>query len=158
MDDEDKDKAAVDTRSSTEQRLDPQPRGPGDLADAAAPPLVPMAGAPVQKGAPTAGLSASPGLRPLDSQVPGLPGGGMVNHVSGPGQSPVDPIAAGLDLNYNPLTAAEDRLITQTGTHGAGARPSTYNHIPGDPPPQAGVSDHSNVPAPSDGGGEPAKA
>ena len=37
-------------------------------------------------------------------------------HVFGPGQSAVDPIAAGLDPNYRPLTRAENRMITRTDT------------------------------------------
>jgi hypothetical protein len=115
------------------------------------PPYTAMAGATVQQSVRTPGLTQAPGLRELpDSKVPGLAGGGEVSHVFGPGQTPVDPIAAGLDLGYNPLTRSEDRLITQTGTIGAGARPSTYLDKGGKPIPQAGPSDHANVPAPSD--------
>ncbi len=116
---------------------------------AAAPAVTPMAGGPEpQQGTPTPGLSQSPGLRTLaNSQVPGLAGGGMVSHVFGPGQSPVDPIAAGLDTGYDPQTRAENRLITQTGAIAAGPRPSTYAEKGGARIPQAGPSDHSTVAA-----------
>jgi hypothetical protein len=46
----------------------------------------------------TLGLSQSPGLVPIEgSKVRGLLGATVVNHVQGPGQAPVDPVAAGLD-------------------------------------------------------------
>ena len=62
------------------------------------------------RGTPTPGLSQSPGLRPLDdSPVPGA----SRSHVIGPQQSAVDPVLAGLDTGYNPLTRAEDRVITR---------------------------------------------
>ena len=122
---------------------DPKPDQPQPLPQ-------PIEGSPVQAGEPIPGLSYSPGLRELpDSQVPGLGNGGMVSHVFGPGQAPVDPIAAGLDTQYNPLTRAENRMITQTGTIGAGPRPSTYAGKPGDIP-QAGPADHMVVKAASD--------
>lgn len=142
-----------DEQAPTDRPRNDGPAGgqPVGLRDRDTPSPQPIEGAPIQQGTPTAGLSQSPGLRELpDSQVPGLAGGGMVSHVFGPGQSPVDPIAAGLDTGYNPLTRAENRVITQTGTLGAGARPSTYAHIGGEPVPQAGPSDHANVPAVSD--------
>ncbi len=116
-----------------------------------APPFTTLAGATQQAGTPTPGLSQSPGLRELpNSQVPGLAGGGMISHVAGPGQAPVDPVAAGLDMGYDPLTRSEDRMISQTGTIGAGQRPSTYVEKGGVAVPQAGVSDHSIVAAPRD--------
>jgi hypothetical protein len=120
---------------------------PAEQPVKATPPFTTMAGAPVQQGTPTPGLSQAPGLRELpNSTVPGLPGGATVSHVAGPTQAPVDPIAAGLDIDYHPMSTAENRVITQTGTVGAGARPSTYVGQVA----QAGAADHANVPAPSD--------
>jgi hypothetical protein len=103
------------------------------------------------KGEPTAGLSQSPGLRELpDSKVPGMGDGTLVSHVFGPGQTPVDPVAAGLDTGFDPLTRSSDRIITQTGTLGAGQRPSTYLQHGGALIPQAGPADHANVAAATD--------
>lgn len=83
-------------------------------------------------------LSQSPGLVEIEgSQVPGYGDGSMVNHVTGPGQAPVDPIAAGLDMQYSPKTAHELRAPTLTGEMAAGPRPSTYVEKPGDPIPQS---------------------
>ena len=60
--------------------------------------------------APTPGMSLSPGLREVDnSPIPGVDR----SHVFGPQQSAVDPVLAGLDTNHNPLTRAEDRVITR---------------------------------------------
>lgn len=62
------------------------------------------------RGTPTPGLSQSPGLRSLDgSPVPGA----NRSHVVGPQQSAVDPVLAGLDTGYDPLTRAENRVITR---------------------------------------------
>ncbi len=62
------------------------------------------------RGSPTPGLSQSPGLRDLvDSPVPGA----NRSHVIGPQQSAVDPVLAGLDTGYKPMTRAEDRVITR---------------------------------------------
>lgn len=103
----------------------------------------------------TPGLSQSPGLYEIEgSEVPGLPGGGMVRHVMGPGQAPVDPIAAGLDMGHNPQTRNENRVISQTGTIGSGNRPSTYAEKGHDPAPLP--ADHSLVAAPADPTGKPA--
>ena len=83
------------------------------------------------KTVPTPGLSATPGLvKVQDSKVPGLGNGAMVDHVMGPQQSPVDPIAAGLDLKHDPKTRNELAAPTLTGTTGAGPRPSTYAEKP----------------------------
>ena len=132
-----------DPKSGNETPPPPSP-------DQAMPLAQPIPGAPVQAGEPIPGLSFSPGLRELpNSQVPGLGNGGMVSHVFGPGQAPVDPIAAGLDTQYNPLTRAENRMITQTGVIGAGPRPMTYAGKPGDIA-QAGPADHRVVKAASD--------
>ena len=122
---------------NTERKIED---GPGSTAA----PIGPLPGGPEPRpGAPTAGLSQSPGLRTLPSQVPSGAGGAMVNHVMGPGQSPVDPIAAGLDTGYDPMTRAENRLITLTGTIGSGNPPSTHlgHDLPGP------ISDMSHVPA-----------
>lgn len=60
--------------------------------------------------APQPGMSLSPGLRPLEnSRVPNVDR----SHVVGPQQSAVDPVLAGLDTAHNPLTRAEDRVITR---------------------------------------------
>ena len=83
------------------------------------------------EGVPDPRLSQSPGLVILkDSEVPGLGNGGMVSHVEGPGQAPVDPVAAGLDTGYDPGTRQGQRAVTQTGTLAAGPRPSTYAEKP----------------------------
>ena len=83
------------------------------------------------QGVPDPRLSQSPGLVVVkDSQVPGLGNGGMISHVEGPGQAPVDPVAAGLDTGYDPGIRHAQRAVTQTGTIGAGNRPSTYAEKP----------------------------
>lgn len=100
--------------------------------------------------APTPGLSQSPGLREVpNSQAPSMADGTMVSHVYGPGQAAVDPIAAGLDTRHNPLTRAENRVITQTGEFAAGPRPSTYAHTGADVQ-QAAPADFKEVSAPAD--------
>lgn len=59
----------------------------------------------------TPGLSLSPGLRSVeDSKVPGTDR----SHVIGPQQAAADPVLAGLDTQHNPMTRAEDRVITRT--------------------------------------------
>ena len=89
------------------------------------------AGITPPEGVPDPRLSQAPGLVELkDSQVPALGNGGMVSHVQGPGQAPVDPIAAGLDTGYSPPSKNELRATTLTGTVGAGPRPSTYAEKP----------------------------
>ena len=86
---------------------------------------------PPGTAAPTLGLSQSPGLVEVpNSRVPGLAGGGMVSHVMGPGQAPVDPIAAGLDTRASIPTRDQLRVTTQTGVDGAGPGPSTYAEKP----------------------------
>lgn len=94
-------------------------------------------------------LSQSPGLVKIEgSQVPGLGNGGMVNHVQGPGQNPVDPVAAGLDTGYSPPTRDEQTAITQTGILGAGNRPMTYaEKTDGELVPQAAPPDGKIVKA-----------
>lgn len=107
-----------------------------------------MTGAAEPVGTPTPGLSFAAELRELEnSQVPGLAGGGMVSHVVGPGQAPVDPIAAGLDTNFRPVVRDAARMITHTGTIGAGARPSTYAHTGNLEVPQAAPADGEHEPA-----------
>jgi hypothetical protein len=104
-----------------------QPRGPQLYMTAAE-----MAEMAKPTGTRTEGLTFSPGLVAIpDSQVPGLGNGGMISHVMGPGQNAVDPIAAGLDVNYAPLTRHELRAPTLTGVDAAGLRPSTYAEKPG---------------------------
>ena len=77
-------------------------------------------------------LSQSPDLTRIEgSQVPGYGDGRMVHHVMGPGQAPVDPVAAGLDLYFNPKIRHDLRAPTETGVLGAGNRPSTYAEKPG---------------------------
>ena len=77
-------------------------------------------------------LSQSPGLVKIEgSIVPGMGDGSTVNHVTGPGQAAVDPVAAGLDMQFDPMTRHELRAPTQTGELGAGIRPSTYAEKPG---------------------------
>ena len=103
---------------------------------------------------PTPGLSQSPGLEKIEgSTVPGLAHGGTINHVKGPQQAPVDPIAAGLDLGHNPQTRNENRAVTQTGEIAAGTRPSTYGHPASVP--QAAPADGSLVAGPDDTAGKP---
>lgn len=99
---------------------------------------------------PTPGLSYSPGLREVpNSKVPAKADGTMMSHVYGPGQAAVDPIAAGLDVEHVPLTRNESRVITQTGTDGAGPRPATYAEKPGVIP-QSTPGDGALVKAPSE--------
>ncbi len=129
-----------------------QPAVPSSHPAAKATPVVALlAGARVQQGVPTPGLSQSIGLQELPgSRVPGLPGGAVVSHVFGPGQTPCDPIAAGLDLAYSPLTAAENRVISQTGAFAGGPRPTADAAAGGEPAHQAAPQDFVNIAAPSD--------
>ena len=133
----------------------PATDAPASAADV--PPYVSLALPAGEQGVRTEGLSYTGGLTELaGSLVSGLPEGVKVSHVSGPNQAPVDPVAAGLDTGYHPRTRNEDRMISQTGTVGAGQRPSTF---PDRTLPQAGVSDHSIVRAPKAvAGGPPAPA
>jgi len=83
------------------------------------------------------GKSHSPGLRAVpNSFVPGTDRA----HVHGPQQSPVDPVAAGLDTEHVPPTRAENRVIDRTGEIASGP------HAAG----PIGVSDGSQVVAPAD--------
>ena len=75
------------------------------------------------------GLSYTPGLRSIpDSIVPGFDHA----HVYGPQQSPVDPVAAGLDTNFQPISRAENRVITLTGAAAGGPRPLIADERPVD--------------------------
>ena len=95
------------------------------------------------------GLSISPGLKELPgSKAPAMADGTEVSHVFGPQQSPVDPVAAGLDTSAHPLTRNDNRVVTQTGRIGAGNPPSTYAEK-GAKPAEA-PSDGQNVPAQPD--------
>jgi hypothetical protein len=129
----------------------PPPAPVRDQADPVAPPgSLYTTGETADVGVRTPGLSHSPGLMEVpDSKVPGMADGTMISHVYGPGQTPVDPIAAGLDTGFNPASRAENRSITQTGELAAGPRPSTYAQHGGHVP-QAGPSDGSEVKPPSD--------
>lgn len=95
-------------------------------------------------------LSQSPDLRRIEgSQVPGYGDGRMVHHVMGPGQAPVDPIAAGLDTGFNPKTRHDLRAPSLTGADGAGLPPSTYaEKRGGQDVPQASDGTHEVVKAP----------
>ena len=99
-----------------------------------------------------AGLSHSPGLRPVpNSTAPATATGEPVAHVYGPGQNPVDPVAAGLDTSAVLQTRAENRVVTNTGADAAGPRPHTYIEKTGpDQVPQAAPADNQLVPAPSE--------
>jgi hypothetical protein len=84
---------------------------------------------------PITGRSLSPGLTHLqDSKVPGHDR----HHVHGPQQAAVDPVAAGLETDHIPASAAENRVITRTGVIGSGN------------PESDAVSDGSHVAAPED--------
>ena len=98
------------------------------------------------------GLSFVQGLEVIPgSSAPSMADGTMVPHVRGPGQAPVDPIAAGIDLTKAPLSRAENRVITQTGEMAAGPRPATYAHVVGGREvPQAAPADGAEVPAKPD--------
>jgi hypothetical protein len=62
---------------------------------------------------PIPGLTQSPGLVEIPgSTVPGA----THNHVVGPGQAPVDPIAAGLDTAHVPASRNEERVTTDATT------------------------------------------
>ena len=135
-----------------EQKQDGQP--PFDGRHYRQPPLYTTAADLVNMKAPetspTPGLTQSPGLREVpNSQVPAMADGTMVSHVMGPGQAPVDPIAAGLDTGHNPQTRAENRVVTQTGVIAAGPRPSTYVEK-GALVAQAAPADGAHVQAPAD--------
>ena len=99
-----------------------------------------------------AGLSHSAGLRPVpDSTAPSTATGEPVSHVFGPGQNPVDPVAAGLDTRAILQTRQENRVVTRTGEAAAGPRPFTYIEKTGpDQVPQAAPADGAHVPAPAD--------
>lgn len=96
------------------------------------------------------GLSVTPGLVEVPgSYAPSMADGSRVAHVMGPQQAAVDPIAAGLDLRARPLTRNENRVVTQTGELGSGARPATYLEK-GAADDQRPVSDHTHVAMPVD--------
>lgn len=98
------------------------------------------------------GLSHTPGLREVpNSTVPATATGEPVAHVYGPGQNPVDPVAAGLDTRAVLQTRAENRVVTQTGEQAAGPRPHTYIEKTGpDQVPQAAPADGALVVAPAE--------
>ena len=96
------------------------------------------------------GLTVHMGLKEVpNSQVPGLANGEMVSHVFGPGQNPVDPVAAGLDMRVIGAEVPGDtRVTTRTGEVAAGPRPFTYIEKTGPQMvPQAGPSDGEHVPS-----------
>lgn len=71
------------------------------------------------------GLTKSPGLEAVpDSFAPATAGAQPVPHVRGPGQNPVDPVAAGLDTINVPKPAGES--VTPTGREASGREPATY--------------------------------
>ena len=100
----------------------------------------------------TPGLSHSAGLRPVpDSTAPSTATGEPVPHVYGPGQNPVDPVAAGLDTRAVLQTRAENRVVTHTGEDAAGPRPHTYIEKTGpEQVPQAAPADNQLEAAPAD--------
>ena len=58
----------------------------------------------------------------------------MVPHVRGPGQNPVDPVAAGLDTHNVPRTGDPNASVTLTGREVSGREPATYvQHTDGAP-------------------------
>ena len=99
-----------------------------------------------------AGLSHSAGLRQVpNSTAPSTATGEPVSHVFGPGQNPVDPVAAGLDTRAMLQTRQENRVVTRTGEAAAGPRPFTYIEKTGpEQVPQAAPADGAHVPAPAD--------
>ena len=73
------------------------------------------------------GLSRSYDLEVVpNSFAPATASGEAVPHVRGPGQNPVDPVAAGLDT-HNVLRAADvAAAMTLTGRDVSGREPATY--------------------------------
>ena len=103
------------------------PRAGGDSADQPYRTAAEVLGIKGPEGERDPRLSQSPNLQRIEgSEVPGYGDGRMVHHVMGPGQAPVDPIAAGLDMGYNPKVRHDLRAPSLTGEDGAGLRPSTY--------------------------------
>ena len=75
------------------------------------------------------GMSYTPGLRAIPGSI--VPGAEH-SHVYGPQQSPVDPAAAGLDTNFQPISRAENRVINQTGAAAGGPRVLLKDERPSD--------------------------
>lgn len=89
-------------------------------------------------GVHTPGLSVTPGLQVVpDSPVPDTDR----SHVLGPQQSAVDPVLAGLDTEYHPLSRAENRAPTRIDGVTVAAAPDAVSVA---------------IPGPSGAGGEPA--
>lgn len=73
------------------------------------------------------GLTRVLGLQEIPgSAAPSRFDGKPVPHVFGPGQNPVDAVAAGLDTRLIGYTADTTSVITKTGEAGSGMRPHTY--------------------------------
>lgn len=78
---------------------------------------------------PLHGGSFHTGLEPVpDSFAPLTARGEQVQHVRGPGQSPVDPYAAGLQMHTKVTSSNENRMITLTGPDASGPAPATHQH------------------------------
>ena len=95
----------------------------------------------------TPGLSHASGLEAVpDSFAPATATGEPIPHVRGPGQNPVDPVAAGLDTMVNMPTRNDNRVVTRTGADAAGPRPFTYIEKTGpNMVPQAAPADGAHV-------------
>jgi len=81
------------------------------------------------------GLTIVHGLEVVpDSFAPATSSGEMIPHVRGPGQNPVDPVAAGIDLHNVPQPTDVEPAITPTGREASGREPATYvQHTAGAP-------------------------
>lgn len=85
---------------------------------------------------PVPGLTVSPGLTEVpDSKVPYADR----SHVFGSQQAACDPVAAGLDVNHDPRTIADNRVVTRAdGTQYVPAEDAESARVPG-PTSAAGV-------------------
>lgn len=86
---------------------------------------------------PVPGLSVSPGLTEVPNSV--VPGGEH-SHVYGSQQAACDPVAAGLDVNHDPRTTADNRVVTRAdGTAYVPVEDGENAKVPG-PSSSAGVA------------------
>lgn len=96
------------------------------------------------------GLTRVLGLQEIPgSSAPSRFDGQPVPHVFGPGQNPVDAVAAGLDTRLIGYTADTLNVVTKTGEAGSGMRPHTYVEKTGpEMVKQAAEADGQNQPTP----------
>jgi len=133
---------------------DSQNKDPGPAYRTAAEVVAEQPGATepeLKEGDSRSGLTVVRGLQHIEgSTAPSRLDGKPMHHVMGPGQNPVDAVAAGLDTRYIGHSLQGDgRVVTQTGEIGAGPRPFTYVEKTGpDMVQQAAPADGATVAAP----------